>query len=123
MPTMDRFNAILNGKRDAVLADIRRLQNEEKRNLSRDVGLREVMDTKDISFQDSVAVIRNAGLRREAEELEDIRAALARIENGSYGICIVCDEVIPEARLEAWPTAKRCRPCQEKREAEKAGRH
>jgi len=30
MPTMDRFNAILNGKRDAVLADIRRLQNEEK---------------------------------------------------------------------------------------------
>jgi RNA polymerase-binding transcription factor DksA len=49
---------------------------------------------------------------RESQELQDIEAALARIGDGSYGICIDCGGEIGRARLKADPTAKRCLPCQ-----------
>ena len=47
----------------------------------------------------------------ERQELEDIRHALARIENGSYGRCAGCDEPIDPGRLAALPTATRCVAC------------
>lgn len=42
------------------------------------------------------------------EEVEEIKAALQAIEDGTYGRCQVCDEEIPYERLEALPTALTC---------------
>ncbi len=42
------------------------------------------------------------------ERLNDVIAALGRIENSTYGICEVCKEKIEEARLEANPSAPTC---------------
>lgn len=42
------------------------------------------------------------------EEIAQVRAALARIENGTYGKCAVCGESISHARLQARPIATRC---------------
>ncbi|MBA4045855.1 MAG: hypothetical protein C0471_15770 [Erythrobacter sp.] len=47
-------------------------------------------------------------LRAEARQ---VRLALARIDNGTYGTCANCGEDIPRARLEAQPTATRCLKC------------
>ena len=47
-------------------------------------------------------------LRAEAGQ---IRAALARIANGTYGTCANCGAEIPAARLEAQPVATRCLAC------------
>ena len=44
-------------------------------------------------------------------ELDAIRAALSRIETGSYGICRRCGEPIAEARLRVLPTALDCVGC------------
>jgi RNA polymerase-binding transcription factor DksA len=44
-------------------------------------------------------------------ELAQVRAALARMEAGSYGECVVCGEEIPPARLRAVPTATTCVAC------------
>ena len=44
-------------------------------------------------------------------ELDSIRAALARIESGSYGICRRCGEPIAPARLRVLPTALDCVGC------------
>jgi len=53
--------------------------------------------------------------RSDAEErLEDIKAALKRIEKRIFGICIDCEEGIDEARLLILPYVKRCSPCQKK---------
>ena len=49
---------------------------------------------------------------RENRELRDIEFALARIRDGSYGICFECGGKISRARLKADPTAKRCPPCE-----------
>ena len=48
----------------------------------------------------------------ETAELGDIEAALERIQAGTYGQCIDCGITIPTARLNAYPTAKRCVDCQ-----------
>jgi DnaK suppressor protein len=49
-------------------------------------------------------------------ELEEIGAALARIDEGTYGVCEVCGEDIGMARLTVMPMARRCVPCQERLE-------
>ena len=46
-------------------------------------------------------------------ELRDVNKALERIEKGTYGTCHNCKEEIPEARLEARPTASTCVKCKE----------
>jgi DnaK suppressor protein len=49
------------------------------------------------------------GLEENAEHLiEEIDAALDRIENGTYGTCAACGRPIAEERLEALPYAKLC---------------
>lgn len=45
------------------------------------------------------------------KEMELIRAALDRIEDGSYGICAKCGDDIADARLDAVPHAALCRKC------------
>lgn len=55
--------------------------------------------------------IRN--LDRESHLLRNVRAALRRIDQGSYGICGHCEEEISPRRLMAVPWAPFCIRCQE----------
>jgi DnaK suppressor protein len=48
----------------------------------------------------------------ETAELGDIEAALKRMDAGTYAQCTDCGATIPPARLNAYPTAKRCIDCQ-----------
>jgi RNA polymerase-binding transcription factor DksA len=48
-----------------------------------------------------------SGLR----EIEKIRAALARIDEGSYGSCVRCGADIAEERLDVLPATPFCRNC------------
>ncbi len=53
-------------------------------------------------------------LARFEKYLQQIDAALERIENGTYGICRVCGQEIDEARLRAVPTTTVCVACKQK---------
>ena len=55
--------------------------------------------------------IRN--LDRESSLLRNVKAALMRIHDGSYGICMHCEEEIKPKRLEAVPWTPYCIRCQE----------
>jgi len=46
------------------------------------------------------------------QQLQDIEDALKRLEEGTYGKCTACGEVIQPARLEIIPTAALCIECQ-----------
>lgn len=51
-------------------------------------------------------------LRRGArEQLARIDAALLRVADGSYGVCLGCGVRIADERLEALPTTTRCIGC------------
>jgi RNA polymerase-binding transcription factor DksA len=45
------------------------------------------------------------------QEIRMIEAALDRIANGTYGICVSCGDPISDARLDVLPQAPRCRNC------------
>ena len=45
------------------------------------------------------------------EEVRQIRMALQRIDNGSYGTCVTCGKEIAAARLQARPISTRCIEC------------
>jgi len=57
-----------------------------------------------------------ASVERREAMLRDIEAALKRIDEGSYGLCRDCDEVIDPRRLEIDPTVLRCIDCASKSE-------
>jgi DnaK suppressor protein len=62
--------------------------------------------------------IRN--LDRTSKLLKSVQAALARINDETYGVCLRCDEEIPAARLKAVPWAGYCIACQEKIDRQRA---
>jgi len=58
-----------------------------------------------------------ASLEVLTAQLERVKAALARVADGTYGRCVVCGRELPDERLEARPEAERCVDCQQKAEA------
>ena len=72
----------------------------------------QVHDRGDASVADLLVDLQLASLDRHTEEIRDIDAALMRIAAGNYGVCINCEVSIETDRLKAYPTAKRCQPCQ-----------
>jgi len=62
--------------------------------------------------------IRN--LDRESKLLKEVQAALARMDDETFGVCLRCEEDIPEKRLKAVPWAAYCVPCQETIERQRA---
>lgn len=58
---------------------------------------------------------QDVAFRDDAERgIQAIQAALERLENGTYGICVECGRPIPEERLEALPEAERCVECEKR---------
>ena len=51
-------------------------------------------------------------LEAQAYLVQDVRAALDAIDDGTYGLCESCEEAIPLRRLKAVPWARRCVRCQ-----------
>lgn len=49
---------------------------------------------------------------REKHELDEIDAAQARLEAGTFGVCEGCARPLPLARLRALPIARHCVACQ-----------
>jgi DnaK suppressor protein len=56
--------------------------------------------------------VRN--LDRDSNALQQIHRALSRIANGTYGVCLRCEEDISPKRMAAVPWAAFCIKCQEK---------
>ncbi|WP_454720802.1 MULTISPECIES: TraR/DksA family transcriptional regulator [Cupriavidus] len=74
-------------------------------------------DAADIAEEEAA---QQAMTDRYRVELADIAAARARLAGQTYGLCTDCGADIPYARLQAYPTAKRCLPCQRRHERARA---
>jgi RNA polymerase-binding transcription factor DksA len=53
-------------------------------------------------------------MEHDGSALEQIEAALERIEDGVYGVCTECEAKIPKARLQVLPHTPHCVKCAEK---------
>lgn len=81
----------------------------------------EVVDIGDESIGAEISGIDNVIIGRHVNEVRDIESALARIDAATYGRCIDCGVEVDDARLIAYPTAKRCEQCQAVHEKTFAG--
>ena len=71
-----------------------------------------VTDTGDRATADLLSDLDQAEISRDVRELEALEAALARIDQGTFGRCIECDAEIAFKRLAVQPVATRCAECQ-----------
>jgi DnaK suppressor protein len=55
-------------------------------------------------------------IQMKVELLARVNEALRRFDEGTYGDCVDCGDVIAPARLRALPFAVRCRDCEDVRE-------
>ncbi|MBK6673806.1 MAG: TraR/DksA C4-type zinc finger protein [Proteobacteria bacterium] len=115
MYNTESHRASLRARRDIVKSEI--FSALGRINDDRHAALADqVHDTKDHAIAQLLLESDNAELRRAALDLQDIDAALQRVSAGSYGRCLACGTDIPATRLGAYPTAKRCLPCQQEHE-------
>jgi DnaK suppressor protein len=103
------FNALLQAQRRLLLAKV--WEKIAVSGESPGFAYQSVMLEDDV-LADAAAAMDLGKVIRENRELRDIEFALARIRDGSYGICFDCGGQISRARLKFEPTAKRCLSCQ-----------
>lgn len=99
-----RYKAVLEAKRAELL---RALRNRGDIAIQKSPDLLEEVQLA----ADRDLTIRN--LSRESALLRNVEAALQRIADGSFGICLHCEEEIKPKRLQAVPWAAYCVRCQE----------
>jgi DnaK suppressor protein len=103
------FSALLQAQRRHLLENVREQITDSGERLGFP-NQRKIVE--DDAPADAVAEMDLAMVIRENQELQEIEGALARIRDGSYGICIDCGGEISRARLKADPRAKHCLACQ-----------
>lgn len=119
----DRFVAAresLLARRDALAAEV--ASGVAKRAADREGFAGNVPDSAELSAADVVLDVDRAEIDRDMTELNAIDAALRRIDDHSYGVCISCKAPIEPARLAKTPEAPRCLACQREAERRGAGR-
>ncbi len=101
---INKYKAMLEAKQAELSAGLR---NRE------DIAIEKTPDAIDevqLAGERELA-IRN--LDRESNLLRNVKGALVRVADGSYGVCMHCEEDIKSKRLDAVPWTKYCIKCQE----------
>ena len=113
---INHFKKLLLKKEQELLAAISRLEAE-----ARDARQDEVEDPMDRVVSDEGRATAFQESTLEWQTLTQVRDAVRRIEEGTYGKCIDCARDIEPARLEAVPWTPYCLNDQEKHDREKSG--
>jgi RNA polymerase-binding transcription factor DksA len=110
-----RYEGLLRERRESLLRDLSALDEERRTEGENASGI--PMHPADLG-SDSVEydVIRSCA-ETATSELQEIDEALARIREGTFGLCEDCGRPIPAARLEAIPYARLCISCKSQEEA------
>ena len=105
---IEKYRKLLIAKDEEVRANFRSVKAGRALTLGEQTSNLEDLPT--LSHEEWIFINRNSidvMLQRE------IKDALDRIEEGGYGACAECDELISLKRLEAIPWARYCISCQE----------
>jgi DnaK suppressor protein len=110
--TAETIRGELQKRRSAILETTRRADAELEalRSAERDPEFEEGAQTEHEAF-----TLSRLG-ETQRRELQQIDAALARLDAGEYGSCADCDQEIDPRRLKALPYALLCAECASRRE-------
>jgi len=97
---VEHYRQLLLAKEKELVADLAESKSEVK-----EAGGPEVQDEADLAVStEEIDSLLSHGTR-DSDVLEQVRDALKRIDDGTYGSCLVCGRPIEEKRLEAVPWA------------------
>ena len=109
---------MISDEKEVLIAVLRAKQKELSHSLGNreDIAVEKASDALDeMQFKaEREFAIRN--LNRDSAMLRLIEVALARIGNGTHGICLRCEDAISPKRISAVPWAAFCIKCQERME-------
>lgn len=116
-----RLHKSLMGRR----SELRKRLGGELEDLRNFKGTDSSGDSADLAFDAGSEEISSQLAELEARELSQIERALARMKQGTYGVCEGCQGRIPVARLNALPYSTTCVNCQREMEGsgDWSGRH
>lgn len=109
---LNTFKQLLNEEKKKILHHLEDLTDSSEADLDLSTG-----DSVDIAaLEINQANLQKIG-KRESYLLKKIDLALAKIEDGSYGVCENCGEEIGVPRLTARPVAQLCIDCKTEQES------
>jgi RNA polymerase-binding transcription factor DksA len=103
MTAIETIRANLEARLKALGLEVARLEAESSQPLEADWE-EQANQIEDMETSQGLEAFR-------MDEARGIRAALKRMDEGTYGTCANCGAEIPAARLEALPTATLCINC------------
>lgn len=101
---LKKFKEILEAKRRELEGNVRNREG---------IAIEKTPDALDEVQHASEREMAIRNLDRETNLLRNVRAALRRIEEGTYGTCLHCEEEINLKRVNAVPWTPYCITCQE----------
>jgi len=108
---LNEFKAILTAQKNELLGRAKIRSGSDFT-----VDKNEIMDEIDHASIETAQSVEINLRGREKFLFDKIESALARIENGTFGICEDCQEPIEEKRLKARPVTTLCISCKEAQE-------
>jgi DnaK suppressor protein len=113
---IEQFSHDLEIQRREILGSLRQLEQE-----TRSLEIESTQDAADqcVTSMSKEALFQQSSQRRTI--LRRIEAALRRIDDGSFGVCVNCGNDIPARRLQALPWTQFCLQCQEEIEQQGHG--
>lgn len=121
---IDYFRQIILTKLGEIRDDLGVLESHSMKQTSAE-------SSGDLIYSDHMSDLGSATMEREkafmfasrdGAYLGQLEKAIQRLDDGTYGICRVCEIEIPKVRLEAVPTTRICVSCKEAEALEKARR-
>ena len=111
---IDYFRKRLLAREKELVEEISRFEDE-----AREPSYPEVGDPADRAVSSDVKDVALEQTSLAADILNQVRAALKRIEDGTYGRCIDCGRDIEPARLETVPWTSYCLEDQQRHDSSK----
>jgi DnaK suppressor protein len=99
-----KFKRILTAKQTELAPQLRRRDG---------IAIEKTPDALDAMQLATQRELMTRNLERGSKVLRDVSAALRRIQEGTYGTCLNCEEEIGPKRLQAVPWTPLCIECQE----------
>jgi DnaK suppressor protein len=108
----NEIRATLEGERKRILEDLNQLKRShplDERREGSPFGKREEEATESMELEKRLALEN-----RLNSLLGELDRALQKLDNGTYGICDICNISIDPARMQALPQAILCLSCRQK---------
>lgn len=110
---LKKFQELLEEKRKGVLERARQMLSE-----GMVLDANDLPDEMDLASSEYIQSFEFRLRGREKSLLSKLDLALKKIDDGSFGVCEICEEPIGKKRLEARPETSLCIKCKEDQERE-----